>query len=234
MSSNKKKYIITGSLAAAALLVGGTAAFFTSSDVIVNPFATGSTTDKNNPKAGINVKEDFYGPGGHYDTNTAENGYGEVVGGPTEVLPGQVFTKKVRVDSTANYAQYVRAKVIVEWFSVSSDGSKTKITDTTISTNYSSKLNIVYNANKSTGATWIGSVPVTGVTSEWFYYSTELAKSPAYTDDLIKSVTLDSSAENEFKNLAYTVTVEAESVQATDDALLDAFEISALPSVLIP
>ncbi|MGL4971955.1 MAG: hypothetical protein ACRC6H_02320, partial [Culicoidibacterales bacterium] len=62
---------------------------------------------------------------------------------------------------------------------------------------------------------WQGTVPATGVSSEWFYYSKTLAPTPARTADLIKAVELTADAPNWMKNVKFTVTVEGESVQAS-------------------
>ncbi|MGL4973032.1 MAG: hypothetical protein ACRC6H_07795, partial [Culicoidibacterales bacterium] len=248
--NNKQKKIAAGALVAF-LAVSGTAAFFTSSDLITNIFATGSTLRPEDPNAGIDVNEQFSGytpgPDGilgtdddvlvEYDDNkdgtgevtvtpqldsegnetgnytkgdvvyvpnangsyTGPDGEKVVIGeavdrdgnpifvvGPAEVLPGQSFVKAVGIDSEANYNQFVRAKVVVAYTGLptSITVGETEITDSALIAAEAAKyVKVTYNDGAVTGTSedgvWQGTVPATGVSSEWFYYSKTLAPTPA-------------------------------------------------------
>lgn len=235
--NNKKKYIITGSVAAAALLVGGTAAFFTSSDFIVNPFATGAGVTNSDKDAGIKIIEDFNGPLVGTDTSIEQfddglydDKYGdydstkEETLHPTAVVPGVVYNKEVRVASEVNYDQYVKAWVEVKWSNL-----PTSIPDSE-AWRY---LTIEYNTTpeSTTEGAWIGNVPAAstilfkgnGKSSNLFFYSHALGgidtpASKVTTADLIKSVKLVDNAPNTLKSTSFEVIVHAESIQATEDA----------------
>lgn len=228
--NKKQKYIATGALAAF-LAIGGTAAFFTSSDLITNVFKTGTTNGSTDVNAGIDVNEDFSGPQWGVDENgnlvstdtqfdSNDNGYGEVKSGPEQVLPGDVFKKQVRVSSTADYNQFVRAKVVVT-INIP-DGTTTDGTTLATPELAAKYVKVTYNKTAATGkdGEWL-STPTTseGVSSDdWFYYSKVLGKKTAHTADLIKSVELTTDAPNWMKNVTFNVEVQAESIQATPTA----------------
>ena len=98
-------------------VVGGTLAWFTSNDSVTNVFNTG-TTPEDRLDAGIEVDEEF--------PNSTDNEYNK------PVLPGDSMVKEVWVESTANYDQFVRAKlvknfyyddeVVTHWAEVTVDG----------------------------------------------------------------------------------------------------------------
>ncbi|MCI5727420.1 MAG: hypothetical protein MR274_07935 [Clostridium sp.] len=95
---NKKKLVtmvLAGSLAVG--LVGGSLAWFTSSDKVLNKFAT-VQDDDNIGDSGIDIYECF-------DEDGAE-----------KILPGgPKVDKYVQVKNTAKYAQLIRVKLIPEW-----------------------------------------------------------------------------------------------------------------------
>lgn len=232
---NKKK-IIAGTALVAALAVGGTAAFFTSQDDITNIFKTGTTTDVEDPNAGIDVNENFtglnpgpdgilgtnddtnpetgehYGPNGpdgtfgtdddlppiEYDDNEAGDGYGEVATGPEQVLPGVDYTKEVRITSTAQYPQYIRAAVSV----VVLDKDANDVTTT-----YGKYINVTYN---TTAGVWT-------LDNGKYYYNQILAPG-ASTEHIIEAVEVGKDAPNEMKNMTFKVIVDGEGLQATPEA----------------
>ncbi|MGL4971658.1 MAG: SipW-dependent-type signal peptide-containing protein [Culicoidibacterales bacterium] len=235
--TSKQKKVAAGALVAF-LAVGGTAAFFTSSDDITNIFSTGTTTDPKDENAGIDVNEDFKGPkwtvdgdgnlvatDTEFDDNTSSDGYGEVAGGPTQVLPGDKFTKQVRVSSEAEYNQFVRARVEVTY---------ENLPDGKTAADAAQYLKITYNTEAAgttalSNGVWLGApTETTGVSNPviavvpaeqtWFYYSKILGATPASTADLIKSVQLTENAPNWMKNVKFNVIVKAESIQATPTA----------------
>lgn len=210
-----KKYLIGTGIAAAALAVGGTAAFFTSSDSIKNIFTTGTTDIPEDPKAGVDVVEDFRTLGAdevykigeqefkntnpsrgikQYDDNSDGGIYGELKTNPEKVLPGELFIKAMRVDSDAEYDQYLRVKV-----NVLVDGV-------------------------AVPAAYLADLDVETNTTGWsaggggFLYLDKIFEPNTSTNDIVKSVHLKSSAGNWWKNKVITVELEAESIQATTDA----------------
>lgn len=133
--------------------------------------------------------------------------------GPAEVLPGQLFTKEVGIDSEANYNQLVRSKSIVTISSLPAGKTVAEALQ---------YIDITYNLNRATtngmDGQWIGTEPAsTTLESDWFYYSKVLGPSPARTADVIKSVQLKSDAPNWMKNVQFTVSIQAESIQASAD-----------------
>ncbi len=228
-----KKYLVTAGIAAAALAVGGTAAFFTSTDSITNPFKTGSTTHGEDPNEGINVVEDFrtlatgetYGDYTNtnpirgfqeYDTNPfvavgEPTTYGELKAspgdGPREMLPGELFIKAMRVESEANYSQYLRIKVTVTVAGVT--GEETDANGTFALGVDSLPTDLIIDAD-TTG--WTLS------SDGYFYYDTAFGPL-AVTNDIVKAVMLDGvGAGNEWKNATISVKLEADAIQATSDA----------------
>lgn len=263
--NNKKKYIITGSIAATALLVGGTAAFFTSSDSIINPFNTGGNIDDDeSTRAGIFLEEDFAETIGKVTYSKDEDGKDVATGlgivengkednyvatnGETvdELLPGQSVNKDVRVTSDVDYAQYVRARVIVRGFTYDNksvtqivkdangmtvgylngviyynlDGNIAIRPSGTTPEELERNLIEVYLHGDSTWsngtATTVSSSLLTELSTPFYYNS--ILKPGESTSDLVNYVTLSSKAGNNYKNLGFEVNIFAESIQATQAA----------------
>ena len=108
---NKKKIV---ALLVAGIMtigvVGGTLAWFTSNDSVTNVFNTGTTTE-DRLDAGIDVWEKFYKDGEEETSPTTET----EVKYDNPVLPGDKFVKEIWVQSTANYDQFLRAKLVKSW-----------------------------------------------------------------------------------------------------------------------
>lgn len=221
---NKKK--ITTSLMAVALvssLAVGSLAWFTSQDTITNPFSTGSTTDKSGRiDAGIKIHEDF-------DKEAAKN-----------VEPGQTVKKKVQVQSTANYDQFVRAKITKEFTyngkvvdcyvetPTTYENNQHQKVDSEKITFYNSedknapkdatKLNLDFiKLDLTKDSNWIAG-------TDGFYYYNEVLPAGQDTKALLDSVTLDGQAGNVYKNLGFNVVVHADSIQAANKAARDAWK----------
>ena len=205
---NKKKIstlLIVGMLTIG--VISGTLAYFTSTDSVTNKFSTGTTDDSSNPDAGIKIEENFL------DSSNGEY--------KKPVLPGMTMTKEVKVKNTANYDQYVRAKIEKVW----KNNNGEKVTHYKVENG-----NITYlgeNDDKS-GATELsldkiklnlseaGTSKGNSWTSEiggYYYYNQKLAPQ-GQTALLLESVTfLSDDTDNYYKNLKFDVIVTAESIQ---------------------
>lgn len=229
---NKKKIaalLIAGILTVG--VVGGTFAWFTSSDSVTNQFSTGAVTDPEtpgNPDAGIEIEENFP------DDKDKDGKY------DNPVLPGTTMTKEVSVKSTANYDQYLRAKVTKTWYYNGKVVTHYKLnTDGTVLYGVpetGENINTGENPNTTSwsllNTTFIElKFAATGEpkTDTWsplakdgfYYYNQLLGKSPAETSDLLETVIFSSLANNYYKNLTFDVKIDAEGVQATQDAISD-------------
>ncbi|MGG7177880.1 BsaA family SipW-dependent biofilm matrix protein [Clostridium paraputrificum] len=198
---NKKKIaslLVIGALAVG--VVGGTFAWFTASDSVTNPFSTGTTDDPSDPDAGIKVQEE-------YKPETGKN-----------LTPGAEVNKDVQVKSTASYDQFIRVKLDKVW--KNADGNV--ITNVTLEgVNYTldaSKIILNYRtANISTNGTegtWVDG-------GDGYLYYIGKVGAASYTNTLLDSVTLSSTAKNEYKSLKFDVIVTAESIQASHGAYKD-------------
>lgn len=218
---NKKKIV---ALLVAGIMtmgvVGGTLAWFTSKDSVTNVFNTGATDNPADPDAGIKVEEEF--PGDVNGDKVYDN----------PVLPGDTMVKEVRVESTANYDQFLRAKLvknfyygddIVTHYAIKNDGTITYTK--TGDDDHKLDLNLIVldiaEAGTS-GNTW------SSLTGEYYYYN-QILKAKGYieedgkpetdiTSNLLKKVTLSSKAGDIYKNLTFKVELQAESVQASNGA----------------
>lgn len=219
-----KKFKYTSLVAAGAVtlgLVGGTLAWFTAQDTEVNQFATGTVTDPDNDKvnAGIEIIEQF-------DQNGANN-----------ILPGATVNKDVQVQSSANYAQFVKVKLTPQFVKEEND-KRVPYTDPELEklgiTNDMIQLNVVRDhvVDLSTAS----SLPDNLEQGKWYlidgeyYYYGKLAPQGTkdnegtlidYTNTLLDSVTLKSEADNNYKNKVFDVKVEAYSIQASNKAASD-------------
>lgn len=204
MNKNKK---ITTAVVAGLLgisLIGGTLAWFTSTDSVTNKFATGTAPDKddNGTGDGVEIWEDFEEP--------------------TDVVPGDETTKKVQVQNTASYDTFIRVKITKKW--TDAEGNE-------LSADKLAKLNndmIVLNFGENLGETdgkWLDGKDVEGAHG-YYYYMGKVAPGK-FTNKLLESVTLSTEAGNEYRNLKFEVIVEAESIQADNNAHNDAWTTSA-------
>lgn len=214
----KKKLVsIVAGVAVVATLAVGSLAWFTSSDSVTNAFSTGSTVS-NDVNAGIEISEDF-------DGEKAKN-----------ILPGDDVKKLVKIDSTAKYDQLVRAKIskvfkdkdgnVVDCYTTTKkagqDGDEENIIKFYNSKNAPEgaiKLNEDFiQLDLSKNGKW------TSVQQDGYYYYNEILPGEQATAPILDSVTLSKDADNCYKNLNFDVVVEAESIQASNDAVTDAWK----------
>lgn len=129
-----------------------------------------------------------------YDDNSDTDIYGELVSGPTKMLPGELFIKAMRVESEVNYDQYLRIDINVK---VGED---------------------VYELDDLPEGLLV-ETDLTGwrADGEFLYYENVFAAG-AVTDDLVESVVILAEAGNEWQDKEITVELKAESIQATTDA----------------
>ena len=190
---NKKKLITL--LVAGVLtvgVVGGTFAWFTSSDSVSNKFSTAAGEGGSDvDKDGIEVWEKF-------DTESA-----------TKVTPGTEVNKDVQAKNTASYDQFIRVKIDPQWTEVPHAEGKVG-TSEGIKLNFT---NLVENVDSVQDGQWIKS-------GDYYYYVGKVA-SGKFTNQLLDSVTLQGTIGNEFKGAKYEVNVYVESVQASNNAILD-------------
>lgn len=230
---NKKKVaalLIAGVLSIGA--IGGTLAWFTSQDSVTNAFQTGEITD-NDINGGVDIDENFPGDkdkDGQWDT---------------PVLPGDTMTKEVKVESTANYNQFVRVKITKVW--KNSQGNEVKYykvnNDKTISYSFNKpddswkELDYEYIdlkiVNEGTeGDTWTNQNDLSAPEYGWYYYN-QILSSKAETSDVLASVTLSGDMDNAYRNLKFDVIVEAQGVQATNGAAEDSKWSTEVPAASI-
>ena len=109
------------------------------------------------------------------------------------LTPGTRVEKDVQVKNTATYDQFVRVRFIKAF---NKEG---------LDTNY---INLVF-TNKL-GTDWLQD-------GEWDYYIGKLSASQG-TTQLLDAVILNSAAGNEYKGVGFNVKVEAEGIQASNNA----------------
>ncbi|MEN2258126.1 BsaA family SipW-dependent biofilm matrix protein [Paraclostridium benzoelyticum] len=197
---NKKVQALAVSGVLTVGVIGGTLAWFTSQDKATNTFNTASNSDNNG--SGIKIIEEFEKP---------EN-----------MLPGDNVNKDVQVKNTTTYDQFIRVKFIPKFVKVTKDGSGNEVREEITEVNGQKletkniELNVVkknVNESKSSGTWFAGS-------DGYYYYMGKVAEGD-YTNTLLDSVTLASDAGNEYRGLGFDVDVEAESIQASNDAYKD-------------
>lgn len=118
---------------------------------------------------------------------------------PTNVVPGTTTDKLVQVKNTSTYDQFIRVKITPKWEKEGLDASYLKL-------NFTDHL-------KKTGdeGTWIEG-------GDGYYYYIGKVAGGKFTNTLLESVTLKNETPNEYKNQKYQVVVDADSIQADNDA----------------
>ena len=252
----KKKKIVALLVASVMTIgvVGGTLAWFTSNDSVTNVFNTGTTTE-DRLDAGIDVWEKFYKDGEEETSPTTET----EVKYDNPVLPGDKFVKEIWVQSTADYDQFLRAKLVKNFYIVEevTEGEETKNVEKLV-THYAiaDDGTVTYgttgdNAHKldlglielnvdnlgREGNTWFQS-------EDGYYYYNQILQEKGYneeqdkpetdvTSNLLKNVTLSKDAGNVYKNLTFKVELKAESVQASNGAAGDLGWDATVPAASI-
>ncbi|WP_025162179.1 BsaA family SipW-dependent biofilm matrix protein [Paraclostridium bifermentans] len=204
---NKKVQALAVSGVLTVGVIGGTLAWFTSQDKMTNTFNTASNSDNNG--SGIKIIEEFKKP---------EN-----------MLPGDNVNKDVQVSNITTYDQFIRVKLTPKFVEVTKDDSGNEVRKEIKEVNgtklYTSKieLNIVkknVNESKDRGTWFAGS-------DGYYYYMGKVAPDQ-FTNTLLDSVTLANDAGNEYRGLGFDVDVEAESIQAKNDAYKDWITVDGL------
>lgn len=181
-------------------VVGGTLAWFTSQDKATNTFNTASSNGENG--SGIKIIEEFEKP---------EN-----------MLPGDNVNKDVQVKNTTTYDQFIRVKFTPKFVKVTKDGSGNEVREEIAEVNGQKldtgniELNVVkknVNESKNSG-TWFDG-------KDGYYYYMGKVAPDQFTNTLLDSVTLSKDAGNEYRGLGFDVDVEAESIQASNNAYAD-------------
>lgn len=197
---NKKVQALAVSGVLTVGVIGGTLAWFTSQDSVKNPFNTASNKDNNG--SGIKIIEEFDKP---------EN-----------MLPGDNVNKDVQVSNTTTYDQFVRVKLTPKFVEVTKDGSGNEarkeikeVNGQKLETN-KIILNVVkknVNESKDSG-TWFAG-------KDGYYYYMGKIGPEGWTNTLLDSVTLDKNSGNEYRGLGFDIDVDANSIQASNDAYKD-------------
>lgn len=131
------------------------------------------------------------------------------------VTPGTETTKVVQVKNEASYSQYIRVKLTPQW---TTDAAKEADPDADLLI-----LNFGNNLGDAEGK-WIDG-------GDGYYYYLGVVDSNKFTNKLLDSVTLSPQAGNEFLKAAYTVRVDAESIQSSNNAI-DSWKTSTNSSVI--
>lgn len=196
---NKKVQALAVSGVLTVGVIGGTLAWFTSQDKATNTFNTASNSDNNG--SGIKIIEEFEKP---------EN-----------MLPGDIVNKDVQVSNTTTYDQFIRVKFTPKFVKVTKDGSGNEVREKiaevdgktletkNIELNFTNKLD----ESKDSGTWFAGS-------DGYYYYMGKVGKGE-YTNTLLDSVTLNSKAGNEYRGLGFDIDVQADSIQASNNAYED-------------
>lgn len=181
-------------------VVGGTLAWFTSQDSVKNTFNTGASNDNNGN--GIKIEEEFKEP--------------------TNMLPGDVVNKDVQVKNTATYDQFIKVKLKPTFVEVGKDGSRNEIKQREIINELGEKQTCILDTSKII-LNFTENLKTDKNDGPWvkdgdYYYYMGKVKPNELTSMLLDSVTLDSNAGNEYRGLVFDIDVEAQSIQASNDA----------------
>ena len=120
---------------------------------------------------------------------------------PTNVVPGTTTDKLVQVKNTSTYDQFIRVKITPKW--------EDEELNTTEGLSYLG-LNFVEGSLGDEQGQWLKD-------GDYYYYIGKVAGGK-FTNTLLESVTLSKDAGNEYKNQKYQVVVDADSIQADNDA----------------
>lgn len=130
---------------------------------------------------------------------------------PTNVVPGTTTDKLVQVKNTSTYDQFIRVKITPKW---EDDTLNTPEGVSYLKLNFTDHL-------KATGdeGTWIEG-------GDGYYYYIGKVAGGKFTNTLLESVTLKNETPNEYKNQKYQVIVDADSIQADNDAYKEWNDVS--------
>ncbi len=235
-----KKLLYLTLVCAIALLCGTTIAYLTSSDDLSNFFASGQVEDELKP--GANIIEAFEGSLNQEESKSlAYNGMQDHTEGyfsddiqnyDGRIMPDEEIAKQTRVLNTANYSQFVKAKINVTFEAIldeegyidlnALDNPSAKIQQVTTYCVVGDKIKYL-----NCGADSIALSPeMISLTygSGWtlavdgYYYYDKVLESLDETNDLLLSAKLKLEAPNAYQNLIVNVEKEMESIQAHNGA----------------
>ncbi|MDU1055281.1 SipW-dependent-type signal peptide-containing protein [Clostridium baratii] len=121
-----------------------------------------------------------------------------------KVLPGTEVNKDAKVVNTATYKQLIRVKFDKVW--KNADGKKLNLDFIQLKYQNTTTSNEV---NK-----WIDG-------NDGYFYYNGVVEADGSTEYLLDSVKLSDEANNDYKNIGYDVIVQAEGIQASNDAVSD-------------
>ena len=145
------------------------------------------------------------------DNNDGVDIYEEFVP-PTNVLPGTETTKAVQVKNTSSFDTFIRVKLTPKFVSAM-DGVNVDDLDVNMI-----ELNFENNLGQEDGK-WLDG-------GDGYYYFMGRVGAGTFTNKLLESVTLATAADNNYRGVEFEVLVEAESIQADNDAHVDAWTTS--------
>lgn len=115
-----------------------------------------------------------------------------------ETLPGDVVSKEVAVTSKTTYKQLIRVKLTPQWNGALNTAENNKLI----------KLNLSENSD------WVDG-------GDGYYYYIKVLDGKATTSNVLDSVTLSTDAKKDLVGKSFDVIVDAESIQATENAFND-------------
>lgn len=235
-----KKLLYLTLVGAIALLCGTTIAYLTSSDDLSNFFASGQVEDE--PQPGANIIEAFEGSLNKKESKSATyNGMRDHTEGyfsddiqnyGGKIMPDEEIAKKTRVLNTANYSQFVKAKINVNFEAIldaegyidlnaldNPDAIRQQVTTYCVVGDKIKYLNcgadsIALNpamVSLDYGPGWT-------LAADGYYYYDNVLESLDETSDLLLSAKLKLEAPNAYQNLIVNVEKEMESIQAHNGA----------------
>lgn len=125
---------------------------------------------------------------------------------PTNILPGSTTTKLVQTQNTTTYDSFIRVKITKSWTSPEGNELDPEMIELSFGNNLG-----------DTDGKWLKG-------NDGYYYYMGKVAGGKFTNALLESVTLSTEAGNEYRDAKYQVLVEAESIQADNDAHNSAWE----------
>ena len=197
---NKKK--IVALLVAGVMtigVVGGTLAWFSDTDSVTNVFDTGKINNEDNKNGkGVEIYEEFQSP--------------------VDIVPGDTTTKLVQIKNTTSYDSFIRVRFDKLW------RDEDRLLEDNIQLNFTDNV-VRYDNGKYVyvnGKT--DAVKDEEIHGKWiehtdgYYYYVGRVPGGKYTNTLLASVTLSTDADNDYRNKTFEVKVNAESIQADNNA----------------
>lgn len=124
----------------------------------------------------------------------------------TNMVPGDKETKLVQTQNTTTYDSFIRVKITPKW-------KDSKLNDEMIELAFGDN-----NSNLGSGdGQWLKG-------SDGYYYYMAKVASKKFTNPILSSVKLSTAAGSEYRSAKFDVLVEAESIQADNDAQDDAWK----------